>query len=105
MTTFSLEVDPGICGFACTVRSTSENKKTAQIKISGSGCTMIQELAGTVKEVSMQDIFVPLTKNLIFINAEKAKCHLACPVPVAVVKAAEAALVLALPKDVTMKFE
>ena len=56
MTTFSLDVDPGICGFTCTVKSTSKDKKTAQIEIYGSGCTMIQELAGTVKEVSMQDI-------------------------------------------------
>ncbi len=66
---------------------------------------MIMELAEFVREVTMQDIFVPLTQNSIFIHAEKAGCHLACPVPVAVVKAAEASLVLALPKNISMQFE
>lgn len=104
MKTFYLNVEPGICGFACKIKTTTEDKKTAQIEITGSGCSMIQELAGMLTEVSFRDMFVPLTRNLIFVSAEKAGCHLACPVPVAVVKAAEAAFVLALPQDVTMRF-
>ena len=104
MKTFYLDVEPGICGFACKIKATSEDKKIAQIEITGSGCSMIQELAGMVSEVSFREMFVPLTRNLIFVSAEKAGCHLACPVPVAVAKAAEAALVLALPQDVTMRF-
>lgn len=105
MKTFCLDVDPGICGFICKVKSTCEDGKKARIDITGSGCTMIQELAGLVSEITFQEFFVPLTQNKIFAGAEKAGCHLACPVPVAVVKASEAALTLALPKDVTMNFE
>ena len=105
MKTFCLGVDPGICGFICKVKCTCEDGKTARIDITDSGCTMIQELAGLVAEITFQEFFVPLTQNKIFLGAEKAGCHLACPVPVAVVKASEAALTLALPKDVAMRFE
>lgn len=105
MTTYTLNVEPGICGFACTIKSTAGDRKTATIELTGSGCSMIQELAGLVTEITFQDVFIPLTRNVIFTSAEKAGCHLACPVPVAIAKAAEAAMVLALPQDVTMQFE
>ena len=65
---------------------------------------MIQQLTELVKDVSMRDIFVPLSQNKIFLSAEKAGCHLACPIPSALVKAAEAALTLALPKDISFSF-
>ncbi|MDZ7695505.1 MAG: hypothetical protein U5R49_00790 [Deltaproteobacteria bacterium] len=45
------------------------------------------------------------TKNPVFLCAERARCHVACPIPVSVVKAAEVALGLALPKDATLTFE
>jgi hypothetical protein len=99
-----LEVDPGICGFTCRIEATCSDKRTAQTDIVGSGCSMIQQLGEMIGEVTFQDVFVPLTKNKIFLGAEKAGCHLACPVPTALVKAAEAALTLALQKDVTFKF-
>ena len=104
MNSLTLEVMPGICGFTCTVHATRLAERHARIEISGSECAMIQELSTRVTEMSMQDIFTPLTKNKVFQGAERAGCHLACPVPVAVVKAAEAALVLALPKDVRITF-
>lgn len=100
-----LDIDPGICGFICRVEATCSDKRTAHTAIVGSDCQMIQQLTEIVKEVTMQDIFVPLTQNKIFLGAEEAGCHLACPVPSALVKAAEAALTLALPKDVVFKFE
>ena len=100
----SLDVMPGICGFTCKIRAASPDKQSAAIEIVESGCTMVNELASEVKELTMQDIFTPLTQNRVFQSAEKAKCHLACPVPVAVVKAAEAAMILALPEDVSISF-
>ncbi len=100
-----LDVDPGICGFTCRIVATCSDKRTAKTEIVGSGCSMIQQLTEMIGEVTMQDIFVPLTQNKIFLGAEKAGCHLACPVPSALVKTAEAALTLALPKDVVFKFD
>ncbi len=98
-------VNPGVCGFDCQVLAERSDKRNARIKITESDCTMIQKLAENLQDISLQNLFVPLTKNLIFIAAEKAGCHLACPVPVAVVKASEVALGLAVPKDVSIRIE
>lgn len=100
-----VEVNPGICGFDCRVIAKPAKKRTIKISVKGSGCSMIQEVGNTLDEITMQDLFVPLTKSKIFISAEKAGCHLACPIPMAIAKAAEVALELALPKDVSIRIE
>jgi hypothetical protein len=46
-----------------------------------------------------------LSRNPIFVSAERARCHASCVIPVAVAKAAEVALEMALPRDVTITFE
>lgn len=61
---------------------------------------MICSLSENMPEISMAELFIPVTKNPIFQAAEKAGCHLSCPIPTALVKAAEIALELALPKGV-----
>ena len=100
-----LSVQPGICGFDCKVKAQISDKRIAKIEITESDCTMIQKLSKNISEISMHDLFVPLTKNPIFIAAEQAGCHLACPVPVAVVKACEVTLGLAIQKDVSILFQ
>lgn len=99
-----ISVNPGICGFNCIVRAERSKKRSVRIDITGSGCTLIQKLADQLHDITLLDLFVPLTKNLIFISAQKAGCHPACPVPVAVVKASEVALGLALPQDAAICF-
>lgn len=105
MKTICLYVDPGICGFTCRIEARCSDKRTAHTEIAGSDCSMIQQLAEMIRTVTFQDVFVPLTENKIFVGAEKAGCHLACPVPSALVKAAEAVLTLALPRDVSFTFQ
>jgi hypothetical protein len=97
-------VEPGICGFSCQVEARQKDKHNAIIEITGSECELIQKLAGDLKKVTLNDIFTPHTRNPVFKAAELAGCHLTCPVPVAVLKAAEAALELALPQDACISF-
>lgn len=99
-----IHVDPGICGFDCRIQAALSGKRTAKVTLIGSDCTMIQALSKSLHDISLQALFVPITKNLIFMAAEKAGCHLACPVPVAIVKACEAALGLAVKKDAALRF-
>jgi len=99
-----INVNPGICGFDCRVKAQQSGKRIARVQITGSDCTMIQNLADHLNDISLTDLFTPLTKNPIFIGAQQAGCHLACPVPVAVVKACEVALELAVPKDANINF-
>ncbi len=96
-------VDPGICGFVCIVKAKGEKQK-AGVKIIDSDCAMIQNLAKQVHTITLKDLFIPVTKNPIFIAAKQANCHLACPVPLAVVKACEVTLDLAVPKTAKIDF-
>lgn len=96
-------VDPGICGFVCSIDAwKEENMLHFHIQ---SDCKQIQKLSSEIGPMQMKDFFVPLTKNSIFLGAEKAKCHLACPIPTALIKCAEVVLALALPKDVRIQFQ
>lgn len=70
-----------------------------------SECGQIQQLGSCLERLSMKDLFLPHTKNPVFLCAETARCHLACPIPMSVIKAAEVALGLALPKDATLTFD
>jgi hypothetical protein len=95
-------VDPGICGFACTIRACKEGK-LVKFDIQ-SECGQIKKLAGTLGPITLKDLFIPLTKSPFFLTAEAARCHLACPVPSSLVKTAEVVLGLALPREVTIRF-
>ena len=95
-------VDPGICGFVCTIRGWKED---GQVRFDiQSECEQIKKLALVLGPVKMKDLFAPLTRSPVFLSAEKARCHLACPVPSFLVKTAEVVLGLALPKDVLLRF-
>lgn len=97
-----VRVDPGICGFICSINAWKE-EKTVRFDIQ-SECEQIKKISSEIGPMKMRDLFVPLTQNLIFMSAEKAKCHLACPIPSALMKSAEVVLGLALPKDVHIQF-
>jgi len=97
-----VRVDPGICGFCCEIRATLQEKRVARLRIINSNCEHVQKLNAEIGEVGMKDLFLPLRRNPVIIAAEKAGCHAACPVPTALIKAAEAALGLALPKPVVI---
>ncbi|MBW1777512.1 MAG: hypothetical protein JRI76_01480 [Deltaproteobacteria bacterium] len=99
-----VEVDPGICGFHCTVRVFRSKAKVVEIEISGSECRQIQRLSEKLESISLKDLFKPMTKNPVFLAAENSRCHTTCIVPSAVLKAAEAALEMALPSAVRIRF-
>ncbi len=98
-------VSSGICGFSCQVEASRKTRKIAAVEIIGSQCKMINQLAEKVLEITIFDLFKPHTENPIFKSTEQAHCHLCCPVPIAIVKASEIVLDLALPKDVLIHFE
>ncbi|WP_022666140.1 DUF6951 family protein [Desulfospira joergensenii] len=100
-----VRVDPGVCGFECIIKAGPAGKKSVAIEILECDCTMIQDMSRSLPELSLNDLFIPLTRHPVMAAGEKAKCHLACPVPVAIFKAAEVALGMAVPKDVTLKIE
>jgi hypothetical protein len=95
--------DPGICGFPCTIQAEKCDKRVVSVTIV-SECKQIQRLGGFLTQISLKELFMPITRNPVYVAAEKSGCHAACSVPVAVIKAVEVALGLALPQEVSVKF-
>ena len=96
-------VDPGICGFSCSIVAVREARRRVRFEIR-TECSQIQTLASTLAEIDMKDLFSPPGRNPIFTAAERARCHPSCAVPCSLMKAGEVALGLALPKDAVIGF-
>ena len=96
--------DPGICGFPCRIVARKQAGRMVSIEISGCECDKIQKMAALLTELSLRDIFLPMTRNPVYLMAEKSGCHPSCTIPAGVLKAAEVAMELALPKDVCIQF-
>ncbi len=100
-----MTVEPGICGFACVIKARKTGDRQVSLEISDSDCEQIQRLAERLTTLSIKELFTPLSRNPVYVATEKSGCHLSCAIPVAIIKAAEVALELALPQEVHIKFE
>ena len=98
-------VDAGICGFTCRIKAWKVDKKTVGLEISESECQQIQDFSEILSQLSLDEIFMPITRNPVYLAAEQSGCHPSCPVPVAILKAAEVAMEMALPRDASIRFE
>ena len=99
-----LILNPGVCGFRCEIEAREAEKRRVRILIT-SECSQISRLNEMLDVLDLRDIFVTPNKNRIFLLSEKAGCHASCPIPIGVLKCAEVALGLALPRGVTFHFE
>jgi len=99
-----MRVDPGICGFSTHIQAFRSGPRSVCIEIE-SACDKIQELSSFLEELNLKSILSPISKNPVFIEAEKSGCHSCCPIVISVIKAAEVALEIALPKDVQIAFK
>jgi hypothetical protein len=102
--TCRLTVDAGICGFRSVVEARKRGEDTVSITIE-SECTQISQLNKTLGSMALTDIFTPAGRNPVFARAQEARCHVTCPVPVAILKCAEVELGMALPRDASITFE
>ena len=97
-------MDPGICGFPCVIEVKKEARRSVSIAIRGSDCGQIKKMAKALTSMTLQELFMPATRNPAFTTAQKSGCHPSCVVPVAVLKTVEVAMEMALPKDVHISF-
>jgi hypothetical protein len=102
--TVCVAVEPGICGFPCIINAEKMGSRMVALHISGSDCRQIKNLSERLARISLEDLFAPISRNPVYALAEEAGCHLSCPVPVAVIKAAEVAYGTALPRNVQIRF-
>jgi len=98
-------VNAGICGFTCRIKAWKIDKKTVGLEISESECQQIQDYSELIRQLTLNEVFMPVTRNPVYLAAEQSGCHASCPVPVAVLKASEVAMEMALPRDASIRFE
>ncbi len=99
-----VEAEPGICGFPCVIEAQKKGPRNVSVKITGSECEHIMRLGEVVEDMNLRDLFKPITINPVYVSAQQAGCHSSCPVPVAILKAVEVAMEMALPKNVLIRF-
>ena len=100
-----VSVNAGICGFTCRIKAWKIDKRTVGLEISESECQQIQDFSELLSQLSLNEVFMPITRNLVYLAAEKSGCHPSCPIPAAVLKAAEVAMEMALARDASIRFE
>jgi hypothetical protein len=99
-----VRIEPGICGFSAEVRVFGIRPKSVVFDIK-SECKQVMILARQLEKLDRKDILRgPIQENPIYEKAGKSGLHPACPVPCALIKAAEAELGLALTRDIRISF-
>lgn len=100
-----LIVDSGVCGFVTTIRTSSEDQQTVSIQFE----TTCPHLAKAHGELTQVDAFAELFRKphetAVYGVLSKHLPHVTCPLYSGFLKAIEAAAGLALPRDVSMKFQ
>ncbi|MCP4688989.1 MAG: hypothetical protein GY859_13125 [Desulfobacterales bacterium] len=102
---FRVRVEAGICGFTSVIKSRKVDSRNVSLEITDCDCEQIQGLAWHLKAMTLGELFAPMTKNPAYVLAQKAGCHPSCPVPCGVLKAVEAAMEMALPREAGIQFE
>ena len=100
-----VSVNAGICGFTCRIKAWKIDKKAVGLEISESECQQIQDYSELIRKLTINEVFMPITRNPVYLAAEQSGCHPSCPIPAAVLKAAEVAMAMALPRDASIRFE
>ena len=100
-----VKVNPGVCGFHCVIEGEKKDKYRVTLRGLGSECKHIQRLFEQIQEIGVRDLFAPIDKSPVFQAAQQSGCHPMCPVPIAILKTAEATMSMALPRDAEIKFE
>ena len=100
-----VSVNAGVCGFACRIKTWKIDKRAVGLEISESECQQIQHFSERLSKLTLNEIFTPVTRNPVYLASEQSGCHPSCPVPAGVLKAAEVAMAMALPRDASIRFE
>lgn len=99
-----VKIEPGICGFGCVIEVHKKARYTVSLQVAESDCKHVRRLFQNLHEMNMRDLFAPISKNPVFLSAQKAGCHPSCPIPVAALKGVEVAMEMALPRGVCIRF-
>lgn len=98
-----VRVDPGICGFPATIKVERVAKDRVTVHIA-CACDQVKLFGERVADLEWRRAFGPMCASEVYEAASETLKHVACPVPMALLKAIEAEIGAALPRDVTVRF-
>ena len=97
------DIDAGICGFHTSVTAEAESMRKVNLTIE-SECPQIRKAAELLPQIDMlEELKAGMGNGHVYTTLSPCVKHVTCPVGSGILKAAEAAAGLALPKDVTIK--
>lgn len=100
----TVKVDPGVCRLHSTIQVRTDGMMV-EFEILHSDCPQVRNLTKVLKQMEIWDIMrMPFTDNTVYQICGDVLKHSSCPVPMAMIKCAEAAAELALKKPVLMEF-
>jgi GH15 family glucan-1,4-alpha-glucosidase len=98
-----VKVNSGNCGFSVLISAEKVKGKTVTIYLD-SECEMVMNMLKDISSLDMKQLFTNHMNNPVYRSAAMHLKHTACPVPGAILKAAEVELGLCLAEDVNISF-
>ena len=98
-----VEVDAGSCGFTTKIEILKIDDQMVRVVVS-SDCEMITKWGEELHTLDWGQCLRDFVDSPVFQCASKHVGHVACPVSVALLKAMEVEVGVALPVDVTIRF-
>jgi len=96
-------VHAGVCGHTAAIRATKTDGYNVRLSVE-SDCTHVQKIAPEPIEVdALRQVATRAGLPSLLEDAYRSCAHAACPVPCGLIKAAEVATGLALPRDVEIR--
>jgi hypothetical protein len=99
-----VNVEAGICGFTSTIEVSKLSAKRVRVDIT-SNCEMVSELGEQLHNVEWRNALKFPKNPLLCKYAHRCIRHVACPVPIAILKAIEVEVGITLAKDIAINFD
>ncbi len=98
-----VKVNSGNCGYSVLITAQKVNGTIVEISLE-SECGMVMNMLNEISLLDMRLLFTNHIVNPVYRSAAMHLKHTACPVPFAILKAAEVALDLCVPENVNITF-
>ena len=98
-----LHLDPGACRFHTKIKGRPDGMKV--VIHMESDCPYVKKCDELMREITLEEIVqMPMSENRAYATMGKVLKHSVCPVPMAYLKVAEAAMGLGLQKDIKAEY-
>jgi len=100
----TVKVDPGVCRLPSTIQARTDGQ-VVKFEVLDSQCPQVRNLEKVLHQMEIWDVMrMPFCENTVYRICGEVLKHSSCPVPLAMIKCAEAAAELALKKPVMIEF-